>query len=189
MLTEFINTTMGVGTLAMQALVVIILVSYFYVRYLGEKLPRAFKPAWDFIKENSLLMAFLVVLFGTIGSLIYSEVLGFEACSLCWYQRALIYPQVFILGVAVYKKNKEIFDYVVGLNIFGILIAGYQYYFQMLGRGETCPIGEIDCFKIYLLELGYITIPLMALTLFVFVLIMTYIWKKTNLKSVKLEEM
>lgn len=183
---NFLDNLVGIGTLLIQILIVFIILCYIYVKKLGRKLPRGFKSPWDFLRENSLLFAFLFVLGSTIISLIYSELIGYAACDLCWYQRAMIYPQIVILGVALFKKNKEIFSYVLGLNIIGAIIAIYQWFFQMFGS-SACPVGEVDCFNIYILKFGYITIPMMSFTLFISVMILTYLWKHYDSKNPRIE--
>ena len=40
----------------------------------------------------------------TLGSLYFSEIMKFEPCVLCWYQRIFMYPFVLWLGIAVAKK-------------------------------------------------------------------------------------
>ena len=50
-----------------------------------------------------------VMLFSTvamIGSLIYSNIIGFPPCDLCWYQRILMYP-IAILSVYSYFGKKQ----------------------------------------------------------------------------------
>ncbi len=39
------------------------------------------------------------------GSLYFSEIMKFEPCVLCWYQRIFMYPFVLWLGIAVVKKT------------------------------------------------------------------------------------
>ena len=41
----------------------------------------------------------------TLGSLYFSEIMKFEPCVLCWYQRIFMYPFVLWLGIAVVKKT------------------------------------------------------------------------------------
>ena len=40
----------------------------------------------------------------TLGSLYFSEIMKFEPCVLCWYQRIFMYPFVLWLGIAVVKR-------------------------------------------------------------------------------------
>ena len=178
-LEDFINKFIGIGTLVIHIILGLMLISFIYHKITKKRLPKFGSNFKNFLIENGILFAFVLTLGATIGSLIYSEVIGYPACDLCWYQRALIYPQVIILGVALLKKNKAIFDYVIGLNILGILIGGYQYYFQITGYTGPCPVsGSVNCFTSSVLEFGYITIPLMSLTVFVTVIVLTWMAKK-----------
>ena len=56
--------------------------------------------AVNFIAPSALWYAWLVALITMLGSLYYSDVVGFEPCTLCWYQRIALYPMVIILLVA-----------------------------------------------------------------------------------------
>ncbi len=125
----------------------------------------------SFLSKKSFHIIFLTALLATLGSLFYSEVIGFVPCNLCWYQRIFMYPQVVLLLVAYWKKDKTmVIDYVMWLSLIGLLIAGYHYYGQMIntsvlpcnspGIGATCSSRPFA-------TLGYITIPMMALTSFV----------------------
>jgi disulfide bond formation protein DsbB len=177
------NKTLALGTLVLQIAIITFFLSIIWAKNRNKKLPNLCQSYWDFLKQNSLLLSFLIVLGGTLSSLFYSSVIGYATCELCWFQRALIYPQVIILGVALWKKQKDIFDYVIALNIIGFLIALYQYYLQRFNVSTNCGSGDISCSSVYILEFGYITIPMMALTLFVAVPILTYIYKNHNFKK------
>lgn len=179
---EILNKILALGTLLVQISMIILLLAVLWKKKLDKKLPDFFEDSWNFLKENSLLLAFLTVFVGSLSSLFYSEIVGYPPCNLCWLQRTLIFPQVIILGVALWKKQKNIFDFVIGLNILGVLIACYNYYLQITQTGD-CGVGGITCNKIYIWEFGYITIPMMSLTLFVVVIILTYIYKNHNGKN------
>ena len=178
----FLNKFLGIGTLVLHIVLGLSLFIWLYHKSLkktGKRLPSFLYNIKNFIQTNSLLFAFILTLGATIGSLIYSEIIGLPPCDLCWYQRALIYPQVIILLVALIKKDREIFDYVIGLNIIGIIISSYQYIMQMINYSGPCPIGSggIACFSKDVFEFGYITIPLMSLSVFVVVIVLTYMAK------------
>src|SRR3989344_3289261 len=69
-----------------------------------------FRESWGkktvlFIGKHSLVLGFLVSLTAVAGSLFYSEIMGFEACILCWWQRIFIYPTVFIFAVALWRQD------------------------------------------------------------------------------------
>jgi len=178
----FLNKFLGLGILVLHVILALSLIIWIYHKSLkktGKKMPGFIYNIKNFIQANSMLFAFILVLGATIGGLIYSEIIGLPPCDLCWYQRALIYPQVIILGVALLKKNREIFDYVIGLNVLGIIIAGYQYFMQMINFSGPCPVsGSINCFAKDVFEFGYITIPMMSITIFVLVIVLTWMAKK-----------
>ena len=183
-LEEFLNKFIGLGTLVLHVILALLLVSFSYHKITNKTLPKLGNNIKNFLSENGIILSFFLVLFATIGSLIYSEVIGIPACDLCWYQRALIYPQVIILLVALIKKENKIFDYVLGLNIIGILIGGYQYVMQMINYSGPCPIGlgTVNCFTKDVFEFGYITIPMMSLTIFVVVIVLTWMAKNKPTK-------
>ncbi len=123
-----------------------------------------------FFSTNGILFAFLVALLGTSLSLYYSEVVGFIPCVLCWYQRIFLYPQVILLGVALYKKEDHILDYALLLTFLGGMIALYHTYISYGGTSLfPCSATGVSCLRQYVFELGYISIPLMSLTSFLMI--------------------
>jgi disulfide bond formation protein DsbB len=119
--------------------------------------------------ESGLLWAFLVSLVATMGSLFYSQIAKFTPCELCWFQRIFMYPQVVILGLALIKKERQIIDYSLALTGVGALISIYHNYIFYGGVPVTsCGItsAAASCTQKYIVEFGYITIPMMALTAF-----------------------
>jgi disulfide bond formation protein DsbB len=118
------------------------------------------------IVRFSLWGMWLIALGGTIVSLIYSEYFRFAPCNLCWYQRALLYPQAIILAVALWVKDKGVARYVAWLSALGMLFAFYNHGLQMgwFPEGAICGSTGISCAKIYALQFGFVTIPWMAFT-------------------------
>ncbi|MEK7541853.1 MAG: disulfide oxidoreductase [Patescibacteria group bacterium] len=124
----------------------------------------------EVVSKNALLFSFVVALVATLGSLFYSEVAGFEPCKLCWFQRIFMYPQVILLGIALWKKNRELAIYnSIALSFVGALIAGYHYLLQ-IGIAPELPCAAVGysaaCSQRFVMNFGYITIPMMALTAF-----------------------
>ena len=126
-------------------------------------------------ERNLLLLAFawLVAITATAGSLYFSQVRGFIPCELCWYQRILMYPLVIILGIAVYKGDVRIRPYVVALAGVGGLISALHYLEQKLPgfHPTACKATPIPCNLQYVNYFGFVTIPLMALTAFLLILL------------------
>src|SRR3989338_4553134 len=127
----------------------------------------------QWLADNTLLFAFIVALTATSGSLFYSEVMGYDPCKLCWFQRILMYPQVILWGLALIKKDRKIVDYGLTLSIIGALIAAYHYLLQ-IGLAPSIDCGAVgyaaQCSQRFVMEFGYITIPMMALTAFVMII-------------------
>lgn len=126
----------------------------------------------SFLRRNGFVCAFIVSIVAMLGSLFYSEIVGYEPCKLCWYQRILMYPQVLLLGFAIYRKEKKIYPYSMLMVCIGAFIAFYHYLLQLgIAPSVGCnAIGySVDCSKLFILSYGYLTIPLMALTAFVLV--------------------
>jgi len=67
----------------------------------------------------------------TAGSLWFSLGLGLVPCTLCWYQRILMYPLVVVLGVAAVENHTTIWRTVVPLSVLGGVIAVYHSILQV----------------------------------------------------------
>jgi disulfide bond formation protein DsbB len=117
-----------------------------------------------------------------LGSLYFSEVIGFEPCTLCWYQRILMYPLVLLLGIALVRKDYDIVFYSLPMSCLGACLSLYQYVLQKIPSlsqsGVSC--GRIPCTGQYINWLGFITIPFLALTAFIIITICGLIIIKTN---------
>ncbi|MEK6856568.1 MAG: disulfide bond formation protein B [Nanoarchaeota archaeon] len=125
------------------------------------------------LRKNSLLLAFMISLMASLGTLFYSEILGYAPCTLCWIQRAFMYPIPVILGVALLNKNSGVKKHAIFLATIGALIAAYHYVVQMFQLSTICGANsEIPCNVAYAIELGYITIPMMSLTAFALIIIL-----------------
>ncbi len=118
---------------------------------------------------HAVSLSFIVALVATLGSLFYSDIAGFEPCKLCWYQRIVMYPQVILFGVALWKRRNDLADYSLALSGIGALIAGYHYLLQrgVVSAAPCSAVGySVSCSKVFTMSFGYITIPLMAFTAF-----------------------
>lgn len=159
-----LNFLLACATLISQ-IVFIALVLAYALRKKNALLEHFFNAATSY----ALPFAFLLALGGTIMSLVYSEIFGFIPCGLCWMQRVFLYPQVILLGMALWKKDARIADYIIALSILGAIYALDQHFLQMgISSGLPCPAsGDGDCAKRILFEFNYITFPLMSFTAFV----------------------
>ncbi len=133
------------------------------------------KSAGIFLGKNTILFAFFVSVAAVAGSLFYSEIIGFEPCVLCWWQRIFLYPLVIIFGLALWKKAPKPFLYATPLAILALVVATYHSYVS-LGGTSVLPCTAVGgaCAKVYVLAFGYITLPLMGLTIALFILLLAW---------------
>ncbi len=124
------------------------------------------------------IISFFIALSAMLGSLYFSDVVGWEPCVLCWYQRIAMYPLVVIFALGVWRQDLSAKIYGLALASIGLLISGYQIYLQvMVGTGQTLSsfcstLSAVDCSKVYLFEFGYITFPVMSATAFLLIIVL-----------------
>lgn len=118
-----------------------------------------------FIAPSALWYAWVVALVTMLGSLYYSLIIGFEPCTLCWYQRIALFPTAVILLVAAIRQDRDIWRYVVPLLLIGIAISIYHYQLEWFPHQKSlaCSI-DTPCSAIWFREFGYITLAAMALS-------------------------
>jgi len=167
---QTVNYILALLTVFAQILILFLIYSYF------------FNPKnLNFFGDKYLLFGFIVVLIATLGSLFYSEIAGYEPCKLCWFQRIFMYSQAFLLGLALYKKDMGIAPYSLLLSAIGAVIAAYHYLLQLnIVPSLPCSaVGySVSCSQIFVMNFGYITIPLMAFTAFLLLAILGLIRKR-----------
>jgi disulfide bond formation protein DsbB len=129
---------------------------------------------FDDLGATALWLAALVAVVTTAGSLYYSEVAHFVPCKLCWYQRIAMYPLSLTLLVAAIRRDARVWWYVVPPAVIGAGFAIYHAQLQAFPSQHSsfCTVTE-PCTVRYVWEFGFISLPLMALSAFVFVL--TYV--------------
>lgn len=127
------------------------------------------------IGDNAIKLSFVLAFTATFGSLFYSEIAGFDPCILCWYQRIFMYPLVLLFGIAVVTKDKGVAKYGIGFSIVGALLAGYHYLLQIgvAKIAECSAVGySAQCTETFHTNYGYITIPMMAVSAFVLIILL-----------------
>lgn len=129
-----------------------------------------------------LYIAFGQVFLATLGSLVFSEILKFPPCVLCWYQRICMYPLVVIFGVALLKKDKNFVWYAWPLIVIGWLIAFYHnlLYYNILPEAAAPCLQGVSCTTKFISWFGFITIPLLSLAAFTFLGILMLIYRRVK---------
>ncbi|MEK4714018.1 MULTISPECIES: disulfide oxidoreductase [Sporosarcina] len=131
--------------------------------------------------SKPLLLAWLASITAMVGSLFFSERMGFVPCTFCWYQRIVMYPLVLFLGMAFYRNDRDIYKYVLPMSVIGMLLSGYHYALQKLPSLQefsTCTSG-VPCSGQYINWFGFVTIPFLALIAFTFITaMMLMLWRR-----------
>ncbi|MBA9086943.1 disulfide bond formation protein DsbB [Fontibacillus solani] len=136
----------------------------------------------SFFRDYGIYLAWIVSIVATAGSLYLSEILLFEPCKLCWFQRIFMYPQVVLLGIAAFRNDRSIISYVLPLSFIGGSISVYHYAEQKipaLSKLTPCKVG-IPCNFDYLNWWGFVTIPLLALIAFILIIVCLFAARSTN---------
>ena len=121
----------------------------------------------NFIDKHYLNLAFIVAFMSASFSLVYSEIIGYVPCYLCWYQRVFLFPLVFIFGSAIWNKDRKIVKYVLPLLCVGFMFSLYQNFFYYFGGGSAlpCDASGVSCYKELISVFGgYISFPMLSLS-------------------------
>src|SRR5690242_9973413 len=94
-----------------------------------------------------LLLAWLVSMVATLGSLYFSEIRGFIPCDLCWFQRIFMYPLTIILGVGAFQNDLSVKRFVFPMALIGGTISFMHYLEQKIpGFGGIKPcVSGVPC--------------------------------------------
>ncbi len=165
---HYLNLILGAGAIILQIFSVVALLVLFF----GPKKSTLLY----FIEKHFLTIGFLISFFAALFSLVYSEIIKFAPCELCWFQRVFLFPQVFIFGVALWNnfrhqisESKNVIKYSIPLLAIGFIISVYQNFIYYFGSGSqgACDSTGVSCFQHLVSEFGgYISIPMLSLTSF-----------------------
>ena len=166
-----LNTILGTGGVALLFLCIFLLYDIFVAK--RSYLARVIKK-WGILLLAGMFIGTMVV------ALVYSEVFGFVPCGLCWTMRIFVFSQAILLPFAYIKRDSNFAFYGIILSIPGIITGLYQHYLQMGGAEFLpCPASGGDCAKRILFEYGFMTFPLLGVSLLIFaVLVYSYLLKK-----------
>ncbi|MSR87950.1 MAG: disulfide bond formation protein B [Candidatus Zambryskibacteria bacterium] len=164
-MTSTIQNLLPYVVVAVQIVLAVLLVSLF----LKNKFAK-----W--VGKYALILGFLVSFTAVSGSLFYSEIVGFEPCVLCWWQRIALYPMPILFLVALLNKDRGVFKYVVPLITLGGIVALYHSYVYWGGASILpCTVMGGACSKNFVYVFGgYINIPAMSLTVIISLLLLAW---------------
>jgi disulfide bond formation protein DsbB len=138
---------------------------------------------YHFVHKYILELLFVGIMSAVVGSLVYSNIVGFPPCDLCWWQRICLYPQAIIVFMAMRKGDKTIIGYLMPLSIIGAAVALYHSLAQWgisVGPTLDCVAVGGECAKVYVNTFSYITIPFMSFTVFVYIIALKLIYRHKN---------
>jgi disulfide bond formation protein DsbB len=113
------------------------------------------------------LLAFAVWLLaacGTLGSLFFSEVMGFAPCSLCWWQRIFMYPLVVVVLVGLFPYDGKMVRFALPLAGCGWAVALYHtLLYEGIIPEDAAPCQQgVSCTEEYIELFGFLSIPAMS---------------------------
>ncbi|MBN9459309.1 MAG: disulfide bond formation protein B [Bosea sp.] len=118
---------------------------------------------WSF-----LYLAWLVALVASLSALFIGEVMGQAPCSLCWQQRAFMFPLAILLAIASFRADTTVWRYALPLAALGAAIALFHslLYAGLIPEGiQPCSQGP-SCASAEMTVLGVLPLPYLSLAAF-----------------------
>ena len=115
------------------------------------------------VRASGLWIICMITTGAMVGSLYFSESVGFAPCKLCWYQRIAMYSIAIISFVAALRNDKNIARYTIVLAPIGLVVSTYHYLLEWFPTLETnvCSL-DVPCTAVWFRELGFVTLCFMA---------------------------
>ncbi|HEY4584172.1 MAG TPA: disulfide oxidoreductase [Acidimicrobiia bacterium] len=131
--------------------------------------------------DKAIWLAWVVALVATVGSLIYSEVIHFVPCRLCWFQRIAMYPLAIILLVGAIRREAVVKYYALPLALIGLAISIYHnviQFYPSLEGGSCDPLNPCSARNVEVF--GFLDIPFMAGAGFILISVLLALYVKTG---------
>ncbi len=123
------------------------------------------------VRSTGLWIMCAVTTGAMVGSLYFSEHVGYAPCKLCWYQRIAMYSIAIVTFVAALRRDKNIAWYSLVLASLGLVVSTYHYLLEWFPQLESnvCSL-DVPCTTIWFRELGFVTLCFMAGSAFIAVI-------------------
>ena len=160
----------SLAVVAQITIVVLIIGAIAWVASPGAR--RALASPVGLLHRYGVWLAWGVAVVATLASLWLSEAKHFIPCHLCSIQRFWMYPLVLILaGVAVRKTRWATWAAIVPAAI-GLGVSIRHVWVEAHPESDTCASGGAPCSFKWVDEFGYVTIPMMAGTAFLLIIVL-----------------
>lgn len=115
------------------------------------------------VRASGLWIICMITTGAMVGSLYFSEIVGFAPCKLCWYQRIAMFSIAIISFAAALRNDKNIARYTIVLAPLGLIVSTYHYLLEWFPTLETnvCSL-DVPCTAVWFRELGFVTLCFMA---------------------------
>ena len=138
-----------------------------------------------------LPLAWLQALVATVGSLYFSEVMGYVPCNMGGYQRILMYPLVAVFTVSLLKRDGMAKRYGLPLAVFGLAIAIFHnlVYYNVIAEGQIgiC-LASVPCTTRWFEWFGFISIPQLSLIAFTVITVSLLLMRPAPVEVLEDEE-
>ena len=158
------DTIIAIGTIALQIAIIILVIGI---------ITRA--PFMRWIRSHATLIMRGTFIGAALISLIYQYWFLYPPCLLCWYQRIAIFAIAIISCTASFTRSALLRTQVLVLSICGGAVALFHVFIEAFPSAglDVCGTTSISCLTRYVYEFGYITIPVMSLTILIFAAILS----------------
>ena len=93
-----------------------------------------------------------------------------------------MYPLVLILGIGIWKKDRNVSMYALPLAVIGWLISIYQnlLYYKVVPESLAPCVNGVSCTTRYIHYFGFVSIPLLSFFAFTVIISSLIIYQKNN---------
>jgi disulfide bond formation protein DsbB len=128
----------------------------------------------------------LVTSVSMVGSLYFSEAVGYRPCVLCWYQRIAMYALAIVLVIAAIRKDRSITLYAMVLAAIGTVISAYHWLLEQWPSIDTGTCSaDAPCSVPYFQVFGFVSLAFMAFCAFVTVLVFLGVVSRKDAATMK----
>ena len=115
------------------------------------------------IGDVALVLAAMVAIGATLGSLYFSEIANYTPCKLCWWQRVAMFPLSIVLSVAVLRRDRGVRWHVLPVAAVGLCVSTYHYVIEWFPTLEktSCAL-EAPCTQVWFRTFGFSSLAFMA---------------------------